>query len=206
MRFVIVFLIRFRYNNSGGEEMKRRERVGSVKKRMRKCRKKVKYLVLFLILSIYFLIVNREKIFDLGTYPTLPVLQRTEKCNDLDQLSPKTRELCEVFLEKCKAEGLPVLITETYRTQERQEMLYEQGRTSPGAVVTWTRSSQHTSHRAFDIMKNVPGEEYTDEDFFRRCAEIGREVGLEAGYYWSVRDACHFQFDPWWIRWKRLFR
>lgn len=187
--------------------MKKRETDGSMDKRVRKCRQEMKYLIMFLILFLLIMVVkNRKKIFDLGSYSTLPVLQKTERCNDLNQLSPETKELCEEFMEKCKTEGLPVAITETYRTQERQNMLYEQGRTTSGAVVTWTRKSQHTSRRAFDIMKNVQGEEYTDEEFFRRCAEIGREIGLNAGYYWGVRDACHFQFDPWWIRWKYFFR
>lgn len=178
-----------------------------VEKKLRlRCLRKKRIFILCMMLFFIFVFLWRREIFDLGIYPKLGKIDRLERCTDLDQLSPATRKRCEKFLERCEQEGLPVVITETYRTQERQDMLYEQGRTQPGAVVTWTRNSQHTSHRAFDIMKNVRGEEYTDEDFFRRCAEIGREVGLNSGYYWKVRDACHFQFDPWWRRFLRLFQ
>jgi len=86
---------------------------------------------------------------------------------------------------------------ETYRTQERQDYLYEQGRTRIGQIVTWTRNSKHTKRNAFDIAKNVPGEEYSDLDFFRRAAEIGESIGLEAGYYWTdgKQDMPHFQMN-----------
>lgn len=168
------------------------------KKLMRWNVKKKRAFILITTLFLFFIFLWRREIFDLGNYPKLRTKNRLDRCNDLDQLSPATKKLCEKFLERCEDEGLPVVVTETYRTQERQDMLYEQGRTQPGAVVTWTKKSQHTSHRAFDIMKNVRGEEYSDEYFFRRCAEIGKEVGLNSGYYWEVRDACHFQFDPWW--------
>lgn len=118
--------------------------------------------------------------------------------SDLGELTPKTQALAEDFLARCQEEGLPVLITETYRTQDRQDYLYEQGRTREGPVVTWTRQSSHTDRRAFDICKEGP-DPYGDEDFFRRCAEIGLEVGLSPGYYWETcQDKPHFEYDPWW--------
>ncbi|HSL85775.1 MAG TPA: M15 family metallopeptidase [Bacteroidales bacterium] len=119
------------------------------------------------------------------------------RISSLDELNPKTREAAELFLKIAEDEGLNVKITETYRTQERQEYLYEQGRTRLGPVVTWTTNSQHTKRNAFDIAKNVRGEEYSDLEFFRRAAEIGRSIGLEAGYYWrdGQQDMPHFQMN-----------
>ena len=35
----------------------------------------------------------------------------TEIISDLDELSPKTRELAIEFLERCKESGLPVRVT-----------------------------------------------------------------------------------------------
>lgn len=119
------------------------------------------------------------------------------RISSLDMLNEKTREAAVLFLRIAEDEGLEVKITETYRTQERQDYLYEQGRSRSGQVVTWTRNSQHTKRNAFDIAKNVRGEEYSDMEFFRKAAEIGERIGLEAGYYWGggKQDMPHFQMN-----------
>jgi len=43
-------------------------------------------------------------------------------------------------------------LVETYRSQARQNWLYAQGRTRPGAVVTWTRNSLHRLRIAADFV------------------------------------------------------
>lgn len=117
------------------------------------------------------------------------------RINSADELNDKTKEALTLFLRIAKDKGLNVMVTETYRTQERQDYLYSLGRTAKGSVVTWTRNSMHTKRNAFDIAKNVAGHEYDDIDFFRKCAEIGESIGLEAGYYWEngQQDMPHFQ-------------
>ena len=45
--------------------------------------------------------------------------------------------------------GIRVFAAET---QARQNLLYEQGRSRPGPVVTWTRNSNHLVGRAVDVM------------------------------------------------------
>ena len=37
------------------------------------------------------------------------------------------------------------------RSIERQKALYDQGRTRPGPVVTWTMNSKHLRGMAFDV-------------------------------------------------------
>ena len=64
----------------------------------------------------------------------------TKPCRDLNKLSAKGKIACELFLAECKKQGLNVLVTETYRSQERQSYLYEQGRTRPGIIVTNVKS------------------------------------------------------------------
>jgi len=117
------------------------------------------------------------------------------RISSLDELDDKTREAAELFLRIARDQGLNVTITETYRTQERQDYLYTQGRTRGGAVVTWTRNSRHTKRDAFDIAKDSPGHEYDDTAFFKKCADIGESIGLEAGFYWKngQQDMPHFQ-------------
>ncbi len=122
-------------------------------------------------------------------------MQRIESIEELDD---KTKEACQLFLKIAKDEGLKVKITETYRTKERQEYLYAQGRTRPGKIVTWTLKSKHMERNAFDIAKDEPGHEYDDLEFFRKAAEIGERIGLEAGYYWTdgQQDMPHYQMNP----------
>ena len=118
----------------------------------------------------------------------------TKPCRDINELDKDTQYFCRKFLEECKKQGLNVLVTETYRSQARQNYLYEQGRTRPGNVVTWTKNSNHTGRRAFDICKNVKGHEYDDNAFFKKCADIAVSLGLEAGYYWKDKqDKPHIQ-------------
>ena len=156
--------------------------------------------ILFLIFSLLNLFVFLQF---MGFFPSSPKEHYEYKgpvtsdvISDIEQLSPKTKELALEFLARCEAEGLPVQITETYRTQERQNALYEQGRSLPGPIVTWTKNSKHTQGLAFDICK-AGGDPYGDDDFFRRCAEIGREVGLSPGYFWEKNpDKPHYQYNP----------
>lgn len=53
-----------------------------------------------------------------------PGKSTNEIITDLDELSPKTRDLTIKFLEKCEENGLAVRITETNRTQTKQDLLY----------------------------------------------------------------------------------
>lgn len=125
-----------------------------------------------------------------GNYKETSTLERID---DLDELTPSTKRKAEKFLARCEEEGLQVIINETYRSQERQDYLYEQGRSRPGDIVTWTKNSNHTKRTAFDIRKKGL-DPYGDEEFFRRCAEIGKEVGLTPGYYFKkYQDKPHFE-------------
>ena len=119
-------------------------------------------------------------------------------CKDISALTDKAQKACNLFISECKAQGLNVLITETYRSQERQNYLYSQGRTRSGKVVTWTKNSRHTSRRAWDICKNVKGEEYSDAEFFKKCGEIAKRLGITWGGSWSTPDTPHFEISENW--------
>ena len=51
---------------------------------------------------------------------------------DIDDLLPVVAAKCRAFIGACKAHGIDVLITSTYRDRESQDALYAQGRTAPG--------------------------------------------------------------------------
>ena len=118
---------------------------------------------------------------------------------DIDKLRADVSANCRVFLDLCKAEGLPVLVTQTVRDAEYQASLYAQGRTKPGSIVTNQKTPSFHSDKAglaFDICKNVKGHEYDDAAFFRKCGEIGKKIGFSWGGDWlSLQDKPHFQWD-----------
>lgn len=123
----------------------------------------------------------------------------TKTCRDISELTPLAQKACNLFMARCKTKGLNVLITETYRSQERQNYLYEQGRTRPGNIVTWTKNSRHTSRRAWDICQNVKGKEYADSGFFKACGQIAKELGITWGGTWKKADTPHFEISTDWI-------
>lgn len=106
---------------------------------------------------------------------------------------------CRLWLERCSAAGLKVLITSTVRDSEYQAWLYEQGRSRPGAVVTNSPTPTFHSDKAglaFDFCKNVKGQEYSDPAFFRSAAALAKEMGFSWGGDWkSFSDFPHIQWD-----------
>jgi hypothetical protein len=95
---------------------------------------------------------------------------------DLGLLDPEFRVRFERVIERMESEyGHRVTVVETHRHQARQDHLYDQGRTRPGPVVTWTRNSSHTQGRAADVM--IDGT-YDNAVGYRRLARIAQEEGL----------------------------
>ena len=118
---------------------------------------------------------------------------------DISLLRPDVEANCRKWLERCKAAGLNVLITNTVRDREYQEYLYAQGRTRPGSIVTNGRTPTFhadTAGLAFDFCKNVKGHEYDDTEFFKKAAMIAKEMGFSWGGDWkSFPDMPHIQWD-----------
>ena len=118
---------------------------------------------------------------------------------DISLLRSDVEANCRKWLERCKAAGLNVLITNTVRDKEYQEYLYAQGRTRPGSIVTNGRTPTFhadTAGLAFDFCKNVKGHEYDDADFFKKAAIIAKEMGFSWGGDWkSFPDMPHIQWD-----------
>lgn len=102
----------------------------------------------------------------------------TKACRDIGALLPAAQAACRAFLRECEREGLAVLITETYRTQERQDYLYAQGRTRAGTIITWTRKSRHTGRLAWDVCKNVKGRNTPMQHFSTDAEGLRRSWGL----------------------------
>lgn len=125
-------------------------------------------------------------------------------CRDINELTAVAQAACRLFLNECKKSGLNIFITETYRSQERQNELYEQGRTklwdSNGKrlkIVTWTKNSRHTSRRAWDIA--CKGKDLYNMSTLRKCGEIATKLGITWGGTWkSSPDYPHFEVSENW--------
>ncbi len=107
---------------------------------------------------------------------------------ELDWLVPEMRERLVRVLDRMRNEhGHDVRVSETYRSQARQDALHAQGRSRPGPVVTWTRNSNHTQGRAADIVVNGG---YDDMQAYATLQRVAREEGLHT---LGMRDPGHVE-------------
>lgn len=143
----------------------------------------------------------------------------TETCRDLKELNPLVRVMLELALEDIKRQGINPLVVETYRSQERQNYLYCQGRTVTQCVakgikktfaekycnpkasqVTWTLSSVHTTRKAVDVVPQrlVNGKMTaiwnSKDKETRAIINTMAKYGFEPGANWTKNpDSPHFQ-------------
>jgi peptidoglycan L-alanyl-D-glutamate endopeptidase CwlK len=117
---------------------------------------------------------------------------------DIKELHPKVQLLCNQFITKCKEYNIDVIITSTYRDNEKQSALYKLGRTEPGKRVTNANAGQsmHNYRLAFDFVPLVDGKaEWNNTLLFIKCGQIGKSLGLKwGGDFKSIKDMPHFEW------------
>jgi peptidoglycan LD-endopeptidase CwlK len=130
----------------------------------------------------------------------------SRKLTDLDlELAP----ICEKFIAECAVQSIEILITCTYRSEQEQSALYEQGRTTGGRIVTHAKAGQSLHNRAingkpaslaFDVVPIINGRcvwatQGEAAHLWQRIAKIGKALGLTWGGDWSGSkcDPAHFQ-------------
>lgn len=122
----------------------------------------------------------------------------TTTCRDINELTPNAKLACQLLFQECFKAGITdIFITETYRSQARQKYLYEQGRTRPGQIVTWTLNSNHASRRAWDIAVAPPKSLY-DVATLNRVGAIAKKLGITWGGNWKNIDRPHFEIPTNW--------
>lgn len=67
------------------------------------------------------------------------------------ELMPYCQQRMSLALHEAQSYGYLCSIAEAYRSQQREDELYAQGRTVLGPIVTYTRQSNHTKRIAVDI-------------------------------------------------------
>jgi peptidoglycan L-alanyl-D-glutamate endopeptidase CwlK len=112
----------------------------------------------------------------------------------IEDLTPETQELYNKFAVIMKSKGINYIVTCTFRSQDEQNSLFEQGRTKPGQIVTWARKSRHTDREAFDIAILKNGKISWNVDDYLEAGKIGRAVGLVwGGDFKTSKDRPHFE-------------
>ena len=116
----------------------------------------------------------------------------------LDDLIPQAHVRADKLIELCKAAGIDLLITSTYRDNESQDALYAQGRTKPGKIVTKAKGGQsfHNYRCAFDVVPLVNGKPVWDDNgLWEQIGRLGKQIGLEWAGDWSTfKESPHFQY------------
>jgi len=117
----------------------------------------------------------------------------------LSDLHPKVKTLCEQFISSCAKQNIDVIITSTYRDAESQTTLYNQGRTTPGKIVTNAKAGQsfHNWRVAFDFCPIVNGKcQWDNKALFTACGIIAEELGLEWAGRWTgkFKELAHCQY------------
>jgi peptidoglycan L-alanyl-D-glutamate endopeptidase CwlK len=127
-----------------------------------------------------------------------PITNSSDKISTLDsRFQPMVRN----FLEAVAQKGIRIKITEGYRSNERQEELYAQGRTKPGPIVTHAKpgSSLHNFGLAIDVAavdENGKVSWPNEVKYWKTLGDIGRSVGLKWGgdFPSAQTDLPHFQY------------
>lgn len=118
--------------------------------------------------------------------------------NIISKLQPVFQEQAAQLILRGLRAGLRPEIVEGYRTQERQNELYEQGRSQSGQVVTKTKKSMHTQGLAIDIAQLDENGNITYDaspGFWEEMGAIGKSLGMIWGGDWkSIQDKPHFQY------------
>lgn len=139
---------------------------------------------------------------------------------DIHDLLPVVKVRVQSMLARCAADpwlvqnGIKVLVTSTLRDHESQNVLYAQGRTAPGKVVTNAKGgySWHNFACAVDVVPlrngvavwgtkgdgiddNPSDDKSDDMEVWQRIASHAKAAGLEwAGDWVSFKEYAHFQF------------
>lgn len=117
----------------------------------------------------------------------------------IEDLDADVQQMCKRLLAGARAEGIELVVTQTYRTPAEQQALYDRGRTQPGPIVTYAPAgySWHEFRRAFDVAITNHPKDKDKKDLYdgpwEKVGDLGELCGLEWGGRWKHPDRPHFQ-------------
>jgi peptidoglycan L-alanyl-D-glutamate endopeptidase CwlK len=122
---------------------------------------------------------------------------------DLNLLDARFRPMADAFLAACASVQIDVIVTCTFRSSGEQMALYNQGRLTPGPIVTNAKPGQsaHNYGMAIDVVPVVNGKcDWNGHDLVWQ--EIGH-IGQSRGMTWlgapgsSFPEMAHFEHPNW---------
>ncbi|UCV05682.1 M15 family metallopeptidase [Dechloromonas denitrificans] len=128
-----------------------------------------------------------------------PVDSRSEKV--IATLLPQVQPIARALVQKASLAGVTIKIISGLRTYAEQDALYDQGRTTPGSVVTNARGgySNHNFGIAFDVGVFEGAKYLPDSPKYKAVGALGVDLGLDWGGNWkTIVDQPHFQLRPTW--------
>ncbi|SFB04953.1 peptidoglycan L-alanyl-D-glutamate endopeptidase CwlK [Lentibacillus halodurans] len=160
----------------------------------------IAWIIIILFLVMLFFLYNQlktDRYIDQGGDLPLP-----------ENLDPIVAAETEELVEQAAERNIEVVITETVRTIQEQNNLYEQGRSEDGSIVTYAKGgeSYHNYGMAVDYaLRNHNGDIIWDtsydgnnngeSDWFE-VADMAKELGFEWGGDWNhFKDYPHLQMD-----------
>jgi D-alanyl-D-alanine carboxypeptidase len=117
-----------------------------------------------------------------------PRFDSVARVGDPVLLEPTTRKLIESVISAAQQMGIAIMIYETYRSQARQQELFNQGATRLRAV------GVHHYGLACDIVRVVGGEPSWKGDF-SFLGQLAQSSGLIWGGDWGAPDIKHSFVD-----------
>lgn len=123
---------------------------------------------------------------------------QTKSDRDLSKLDPEFRRKLEAVIKDLDGHGVKIFVTEGFRSLERQQWLYAQGRTRKGPIVTncdgVSNKSAHQSAKAADVAFRgtklyPPG----DSPAWKLLASSAKAHGLTWGGTWRFKDRPHLE-------------
>ena len=132
---------------------------------------------------------------------------RSKSARRLEGLHPVVKQKAEQLIERSFSAGVPILITQGFRSIEYQNELYAQGRSKPGKIVTNAKGGRsfHNYGLAVDFALLLPdgmnvswdtardGDRDGQRDWYE-VAAIGKKLGFEWGGDWErFIDMPHLQ-------------
>lgn len=126
----------------------------------------------------------------------------------LDDLHPQVRVMAEQLLARAAAAGVPLTVTFTLRSMATQAVLYAQGRTRPGPIVT-NAAPGHSFHNfglALDVVPtallalprwgDTPDHQDRTDALWAKVGAMGLSVGLRwGGEFTTIIDRPHFEWS-----------
>lgn len=113
---------------------------------------------------------------------------------DIERLAEPAKTACKLFMQEAQKRGIPIFITETLRTAERQKELFNKGASKCDGYKV---KGNHQSGMAWDIA--CRGAELYSHAIMDRAGALAKELGITWGGTWrDFPDKPHFEVTKNW--------